>query len=81
LGSLVKLWPWQHTLSYQLKPDGSQIPLLQDPVSPFAYTGITGHSPELAIALIGLLMGCIGVLGLDLLARMESKDTSKSDNH
>ena len=73
LGSLNKLWPWKHTVSYQLKPDGSQIPLVQDPVSPFAYSSLTGANPDLWIAASGLVLGGIGVIGLNLLSRSKQE--------
>jgi putative membrane protein len=73
LGSLVKLWPWQNVTSYQIKSDGTQIPLVQNPISPFIYGEISGNSPEILFALIGLLLGCFTVLGLGFVSRYGDK--------
>ncbi|MFT7221691.1 MAG: putative membrane protein, partial [Candidatus Azotimanducaceae bacterium] len=37
LGSLTKIWPWRHTTSYQMKPEGGQIPLVEEAVLPTQY--------------------------------------------
>ena len=73
LGSLVKIWPWRHTLSYQIKPDGSQTPLVEEPVSPWVYSDLTGANPDLLFALIGFVAGAVAVLGLHFLARNENQ--------
>ena len=80
MGSLVKLWPWQYVSSYHLKPDGSQIPLVQDPVSPFAYLDLTGNNPEMVIAMFGLILGCIGVVGLHFLAHSDADELFPDKN-
>ncbi|MEO2176190.1 MAG: DUF368 domain-containing protein [bacterium] len=79
VGSLVKLWPWQYVSSYHLKSDGSQIALVQDPVSPFVYLDLTGNNPELVVAIFGLILGCIGVVGLNFLAHSDA-DVSSDKN-
>lgn len=73
LGSLVKIWPWRHTLSYQIKPDGSQTPLVEEPVLPWAYMDLTGLDPDFMLAAAGFVLGAIAVLGLNLLASAESE--------
>ena len=70
LGSLVKLWPWQQITSYQMNPDGSHTPLMQEPVLPLSYTALTGENPEMMIAMMGLVLGCLCVLGLNLLGQI-----------
>lgn len=52
LGSLVKVWPWKYTLSYQLGSSGNRIPLQQEVVWPAAYQQLTGSDPQLALALV-----------------------------
>lgn len=69
LGSLGKLWPWKSTLSYQIKADGTQIPLIQEPVMPDVYTHLTGQEADILIALCCALLGGVLVLALDLFAR------------
>ncbi|MBV1877743.1 MAG: DUF368 domain-containing protein [Pseudomonadales bacterium] len=72
LGSLVKLWPWKQTLSYQLKPDGQKIPLIQEPISPLVYADLTGGNIEPLMASVGLLLGLISVVGLNVLANYKA---------
>jgi putative membrane protein len=71
LGSLVKIWPWRHTTSYQIKSDGSQTPLVEEPVLPWAYMDLTGADPQFMLAAAGFLAGAVAVLGLHLMARAE----------
>ena len=68
-GSIAKLWPWRHTLSYQIKSDGSQMPLVEEPISPMAYADLTGMLPQYEFAAIGLVLGFIAVYGLHLLSK------------
>ncbi|MFT4677412.1 MAG: putative membrane protein [Patiriisocius sp.] len=69
LGSLGKIWPWRHVSSYQLKPDGSQTPIVEEPVSPWVYTDMVGANPEIGLAAVGFLLGAVAVLGLHLLSK------------
>ncbi|MDH5737308.1 MAG: DUF368 domain-containing protein [Gammaproteobacteria bacterium] len=66
-GSLVKLWPWKVTLSYQMQADGSRIPLMQEPVLPMEYLSATGAEPQLILALVTATVGCGLVMLLDYL--------------
>ncbi|MFP6808427.1 MAG: DUF368 domain-containing protein [Pseudomonadales bacterium] len=68
LGSVAKLWPWKNTTSYQIKSDGSQVPLVQEPVMPEAYTQLTGQEADIALAVISALVGGVLVLGLNWFA-------------
>ncbi len=78
LGSLMKIWPWKHTTSYQIKPDGSQIPVVQEPVWPQDYEYLTGLDADIPIAVIAMLLGAITIISLDyfssLLEREQSAD-------
>ena len=74
LGSLVKLWPWKHTISYQLRDDGSQIPLVQEPVMPDAYLAVTGNDADLMVAIISVVAGFLVVLLVDWLANASWRD-------
>jgi len=71
MGSLVKLWPWQNVTSYQLKSDGTQIPLIQNPISPWLYGEINNGSADILFAIVGLLLGFLGVLGLEMLSKFD----------
>lgn len=65
LGSLAKLWPWKHTLSYQMQSDGTRIPILQEALMPGDYESIVGADPHIVLALVLGLAGCAIVLILD----------------
>lgn len=75
IGSLMKLWPWKNTLSYQLGSDGSRIPLMQEPVTPAVYASITGNEPQIAIAVVSALAGFLIVLIIEWVAA-DSQDNS-----
>jgi putative membrane protein len=58
LGTLVRLWPWQQVLQYQLQADAMQKrPLISEPVWPTAYESLTGQPAEIVIALSALCVG------------------------
>ncbi|MFT7091510.1 MAG: putative membrane protein, partial [Candidatus Azotimanducaceae bacterium] len=69
LGSLGKIWPWRHVSSYQIRPDGSQTPLVETPVLPNVYVDLTGADADIGLAIVGFVLGAIAVLGLQLLTR------------
>ena len=77
MGSLAKLWPWKNTLSYQLKSDGSQIPILQEPVMPETYEVIMNEQANIMLAIGVALSGMVLVVLLDWVAtRSENPRTS-----
>ncbi|MDP4548768.1 MULTISPECIES: DUF368 domain-containing protein [unclassified Marinobacter] len=72
IGALVKVWPWQETLSWRTNSSGEQVPLTQLPISPETWANLNGQEP-----LVGLagLMACVGlaiVVGLEMLGRQRS---------
>lgn len=72
IGALVKVWPWQETLSWRTNSSGEQVPLTQLPVSPETWATLHGQEP-----LVGLagLMACVGlmiVVGLEMIGRQRS---------
>ena len=69
IGSLLKLWPWQAVVAYQLKADGTTFPLVQEPVLPHAYEGMTGGEPQLMLAVVMAVLGAGLVIAVDLLSR------------
>ena len=76
LGSLAKLWPWKETISYQMKPDGSKFPLVQEPVWPQSYIQITGQEPYILTAIGIAVAGMIVVLGLDWISTRFAASTT-----
>ena len=69
IGSLIKVWPWKHTLSYQLGSSGRRLPLVQEPVLPHVYRELTGSDPQVLLALLLVLCAVALVAGLWLWAR------------
>jgi len=65
IGALAKVWPWKHTLSYQMGHDGEQIPLVQEAVMPYTFQELTGGDPQIVMAV------AMGVLGLALVLTLE----------
>ena len=74
LGSLNKIWPWQRTVSYQIKDDGSQFPVAQEPVLPETYYQLTGMDPMLIAALVAALAGFLLIMALDRFALLTESE-------
>jgi putative membrane protein len=77
LGSLTKIWPWKHTTSYQIKHDGGQIPVVQEPVLPGAYAQLTGGDPEVVLALAALVTGVFVIFLMDRFAFLKESNAEK----
>ncbi|MFP6803140.1 MAG: DUF368 domain-containing protein [Pseudomonadales bacterium] len=77
LGSLTKIWPWKHTTSYQIKHDGGQIPVVQEPVLPGAYEQLTGGDPEIVLALAALVTGVFVIFLMDRFAFLKESNAEK----
>ena len=77
LGSLTKIWPWKYTTSYQIKPDGGQIPVVQESVLPGAYKQLTGSEPELVLALTALIAGFLVLFLMDRFAFLKESNAEK----
>lgn len=73
LGSLLKLWPWSQTMSYQLNADGSTIPLEEERLLPFNFEMTTGQDADIVMAALAALSGCILVILLVSLAQRSRK--------
>jgi len=78
LGSLMKLWPWKQTTSYQIKADGSQLPLVQEPVLPGTYVLLTGDEPQVALALASAVAGLLIVAAINWLAKKKVHDPDQA---
>ncbi|RMJ02149.1 hypothetical protein DOQ08_02945 [Marinobacter litoralis] len=69
IGALVKVWPWQETLSWRTNSSGEQVPLTQLPVSPDTWATLYSQEPLVGLA---TLMACVGlaiVVGLEMVGR------------
>jgi putative membrane protein len=67
LGSLNKVWPWKYTLSYTINSKGHQVPLVEQNVTPVAFTDLTGEPSQLTTAILLMLVGLVVVLLIDRL--------------
>ena len=74
VGSMVKLWPWKSTVVYQLKSDGSRIPIVEEPMMPHTYEMLTGEDSQLLIAALTALGGCMLVVSLHWFAVGRAQD-------
>lgn len=67
LGSLNKVWPWKYTLSYTINSKGHQVPLVEQNVTPTAFTDLTGEPSQFVLAVLLMLAGLAVVLLIDRL--------------
>ena len=75
VGSLLKLWPWQAVIAYQIRSDGSSYPLVQEPVWPHMYTAMTGGEPQTLLALLMMVLGGGLVVAIDALSRVYGQES------
>lgn len=75
VGSLLKLWPWQAVIAYQIRTDGSSYPLVQEPVWPHMYTALTGAEPHTVLAVLMMVMGGVVVVVIDALSRLSGQES------
>jgi putative membrane protein len=73
MGSVVKLWPWKHTISYRLNSVGLEMPLQQENLTPWVYSQMTGADNQLVWCILvfcvaGLLVAKFGRIKLQDLA-------------
>ena len=68
LGSLNKVWPWKHTLTWRTDSHGQQVPLLQENLWPSQYVSQAGQDSQWLLALLLAVVGVVLVLGLEWLA-------------
>ncbi len=64
IGSLNKIWPWKHVLTWRTNPEGIRLPLIEKNISPFAFEG----DNHLVYAIILSFAGFFLILGLEKIA-------------
>lgn len=69
LGSLGKVWPWKHTLSWQTNSRGESFPLLQENLLPERFALVTGQDPQLLLAVSLSMLAIVLVLGIEWYGR------------
>lgn len=72
LGSLGKVWPWKHTLTWQINSRGESYPLLQENLMPAGYAQVSGQDPQVILALALAVLAVGMVLGIERLAKQQS---------
>lgn len=65
LGALVKVWPWQHTVSHRTNSKGELVPFIQEPVLPQDYFTLTGEPSLFFGVLLCVLAGLALVVGFE----------------
>ncbi len=69
LGSLNVIWPWKHVLQTVVNRHGEVIPLVQENVSPWIYSSVTGVDAQLPGALGCMAFGLALVFVVEYLAK------------
>lgn len=69
LGSLGKVWPWKHTLTWQTNSRGESFPLLQENLLPERFAHVTGQDPQLLLACSLAILAIVLVLGIEWVGR------------
>jgi putative membrane protein len=64
-GSLNKVWPWKNTLSWRIDSHGSEVPLLQENISPWQFAEMFQSNAQLLPALLLMLLGVVSVIGIE----------------
>lgn len=77
LGSLQVIWPWKQVLEVTLDRHGSEIPLVQQNVSPFFYESL-GLNASLLSAAIMAIVGIVLVLSMEWVATGSHSPSSES---
>ncbi|ATF10095.1 DUF368 domain-containing protein [Candidatus Enterovibrio altilux] len=69
IGALVKVWPWKAAISSHVNSSGDSISFVEKVLSPSAFETITGHSSQLVIAILMMIIGFGLVLGLEIASK------------
>ncbi|MBR9909374.1 MAG: DUF368 domain-containing protein [Gammaproteobacteria bacterium] len=67
-GSLNIIWPWKQTLELIQDRHGEWVPLVQQNVSPFLYSKMTGNPSQIYLAITLCTAGFLAVLLLEIVA-------------
>ncbi len=73
IGSLNKIWPWKNTLEWRTDRHGELVPKIQENISPFNFSKLTGEPNFLAYAIL------LAILGLALIVLLEKFGAKKAD--
>ena len=67
LGSLNVIWPWKQVLETRVDRHGEVVPVLQENISPWRFTELTGEPNLLYMALLAAVVGFGLVLMIELI--------------
>lgn len=62
IGALNKVWPWKEVLSWRTNSSGVQVPLHEVSIMPARFSELTGHDPQVMVAIVMGLCGFALVL-------------------
>lgn len=79
LGSLNKVWPWKHTLTWRTDSHGLQVPVLQENLWPSQFASQMGQDSQLLLALLLAVAGVALVLGLEWLAGSRQQSAGSAE--
>ncbi|WP_068830632.1 DUF368 domain-containing protein [Pseudomonas sp. BMS12] len=79
LGSLNKVWPWKHTLTWRTDSHGLQVPVLQENLWPSQFASQMGQDSQLLLALLLAVAGVVLVLGLEWLAGSRQQSAGSAE--
>ncbi|WP_017444935.1 DUF368 domain-containing protein [Gayadomonas joobiniege] len=65
IGSLNVTWPWKQTLETFVNRHGEEVPLIQQNISPFTFTDLTGTDHRLVMVIFMFLLGIGLIVGLE----------------
>lgn len=64
-GSLNKVWPWKHTISWRTDSHGVEVPLIQENLSPWQFADLFSVDAQLTPAVLLAVCAVVIVLGLE----------------
>jgi putative membrane protein len=79
LGSLGKVWPWKHTLTWQTNRHGESYPLLQENLWPNSFGELSGQDPQVLLVITLAVAGVVLVLGLEWLSRRQQPGVIRAE--
>ncbi len=74
-GTLGKIWPWKEVLEWRINSKGEQVPLIEQNLSPFNYEQVTQQPALIGFAVFGVILGIGLVLGLEMYAKKNEKES------
>ncbi len=80
LGSLNRIWPWQHVLEYRINSHGEKVPMLSESISPWQFAQESAVDPQIIQAMFFLILGLATVFLMSHLSGLLGAETLKHDD-